>query len=155
MRTSLEGTMTPKPFVVQPVDRKAALSVLGTQVTVLASEDNSADQRITLQTGAEGTGPPPHSHDWDESFFVSGGLVQFTCAGETTMCAAGTFVHVPGGTVHSFAYGPGGGEIIEITGRQGQAIEMFSALAREMPPGPPDLAKAVQVLGDNGVRVHL
>ena len=147
--------MSSKPLVITPADRNEPLSVLGTHVTVLTSGDDSGDQRITLQTGAEGTGPPPHSHDWDESFFVSGGLVQFTCAGETTMCTAGTFVHVPGGTVHSFAYGPGGGEIVEITGRRSQAIEMFSALAREMPPGPPDLAKAVQVLGDNGVRVHL
>lgn len=145
----------PKAFVVLPPDRKAALPVLGTQVTVLASADNSSDQRITLQSGTEGTGPPPHSHAWDESFFVSGGLVQFTCDGETTMCGPGSFVHVPAGTVHSFAYGPEGGEIIEITGRTSQAIEMFSAIAREMPPGPPDLAKAVQVLGENGVRVHL
>jgi quercetin dioxygenase-like cupin family protein len=147
--------MSSKPLVITPADRQAPLSVLGTQVTVLTSGTISGDQRITLQTGPEGTGPPPHSHDWDESFFVTGGLVQFTCAGETTMCATGAFVHVPAGTVHAFAYGPGGGEIIEITGRRSQAIEMFSALAREMPPGPPDLAKAVQVLGDNGVRVHL
>ena len=93
--------MSSKPLVITPADRNEPLSVLGTHVTVLTSGDDSGDQRITLQTGAEGTGPPPHSHDWDESFFVSGGLVQFTCAGETTMCTAGTFVHVPGGTVHS------------------------------------------------------
>jgi len=147
--------MSLKSFVIQPGDRKPPLAVLGTQVTVLASADNSSDQRITLQSGAEGTGPPPHSHAWDESFFVSGGLVRFTCDGETTMCVAGAFVHVPAGTVHSFSYGPDGGEIIEITGRHSNAIEMFCALSREMPPGPPDLAKAVQVLGENGVRVHL
>ena len=147
--------MSSKLLVITPADRQPPLAVLGTHVTVLTSDNEPGDQRITLQTGAEGTGPPPHSHVWDESFFVSGGLVEFTCAGETTMCAPGTFVHVPGGTVHSFAYGPGGGEIIEITGRGSQAIEMFSALAREMPPGPPDLVHAVQVLGDNGVRVHL
>ena len=145
----------PKSFVVLPPDRAEALHVLGTRVTVLASADNSSDQRITLQSGAEGTGPPPHSHAWDESFFVSGGLVEFTCDGETTMCSAGTFVHVPAGTVHSFSYGPDGGEIVEITGRTSQAIEMFSALSDGMPPGPPDLAEAVRLLGENGVRVHL
>jgi hypothetical protein len=32
---------------------------------------------------------------------------------------------------------------------------MFTALARELPPGPPDAGKAVQVLGDHGVKVHL
>jgi mannose-6-phosphate isomerase-like protein (cupin superfamily) len=146
--------MNPKPFVIKPADRKAALDVLGTQVTVLVSGDDSSDQRITLQAGSEGTGPPPHSHDWDESFFVSGGQIQFTCGGETTMCGAGTLVHVPAGTVHSFSYGPQGGEMIEITGGRSNAIAMFTALARDVPPGSPD-AKAIQVLGEHGVRVHL
>lgn len=147
--------MGSKPFVIKPADRNTALDVLGTQVTVLVSGDDSQDQRITLQTGSEGTGPPPHSHGWDESFYVSKGHIQFTCAGETTLCAAGTLVHVPADTVHSFSYGPGGGEMIEITGRGSNAIEMFTALARELPPGPPDVAKAVQVLDEHGVRVHL
>lgn len=147
--------MGSKPFVIKPADRGAALDVLGTQVTVLVSAGNSNDQRITVQTGSEGTGPPPHSHGWDESFYVSKGQIQFTCAGETTMCVTGTLVHVPAHTVHSFSYGPGGGEMIEITGRGSNAIEMFTALARELPPGPPDVAKAVQVLDAHGVKVHI
>ena len=147
--------MDPKPYIVQPGDRQAALNVLGINVTVLASRDNSRDQRITLQIGTEGQGPPPHSHPWDESFYVTGGQVAFTCGGATAMCAAGTFVHVPAGTVHSFAYGPEGGEMIEITGAKSNAIEMFSALDRELAPGPPDLGKAVEVLGDHGVTVHV
>jgi quercetin dioxygenase-like cupin family protein len=144
-----------KPFVIKPADRKPALDVLGTQVTVLASRDGSSDHRVTFQSGAEGSGPPPHSHDWDESFFVSAGQIQFTCGGETTMCTTGTFVHVPAGTVHAFNYGPGGGAMIEMTSGNSQAIEMFSALAREIPPGPPDVAKAIQVLEDHNAKVHL
>ena len=147
--------MNPKPFVIKPADRKTALNVLGTRVTVLAAGGDSSDQRITLQSGSEGTGPPPHSHDWDESFYVSGGHIQFTCGGETSMCAAGTFVHIPASTVHSFSYGPGGGELIEITGRRSHAIEMFEALAHAIPPGPLDVAKAIQVCGDHGVTIHL
>ena len=95
--------MSPKPTVIKPADRETALNVLGTQVTVLASGDDLSDQRITLQAGGEGTGSPTHSHDWDKSFYVSGGQVQFTCGGETSMCVAGTFVHIPPGTVHSFS----------------------------------------------------
>ena len=145
--------MSPKPVVIKPADRETALNVLGTRVTVLASGDGSSDQRITLQAGSEGSGPPPHSHDWDESFYVSGGQVQFTCGSETSMCATGTFVHIPPGTVHSFSYGPGGGELIEITGQRSNAIEMFKALAREIPPGPLDVAKAIRVCGEHGVKI--
>jgi len=147
--------MSTKPRVIKPADREIALDVLGTKVTVLASGDGSSDQRITLQSGSEGTGPPPHSHDWDESFFVTAGQIQFTVGGEKTICPVGTLVQIPAGTVHSFAYGPAGGEMIEITGRQSQAIEMFTALARELPPGPPDAAQAIRVLGEHGVKVRL
>ena len=93
------------------------------------------DQQITVQTGDEGTGPPPHSHDWDESFYVTKGHVEFTCTSETVMCAAGTLVDVPAGTVHAFSYGLGGGEMLEITGRRRNAVSMFAALDREIPSG--------------------
>lgn len=147
--------MSSKPFVIKPADRKTALDVMGMRITVLVSGDDSPDQRVTLQSGDEGMGPPPHSHDWDESFFVSGGQIQFMCGGESTMCSAGTLVYVPAGTVHAFSYGPGGGEMIEVTGGRSNAVEMFAALARELPPGPPDVARAIQVLDEHGVKVHL
>ena len=105
-----------KHFVVKPEDRNTALRVIGTNVTVLVSERDSREQQITLQSGEEGRGPPPHSHGWDESFYVTKGHVHFTCAGQTTVCSAGTVVHVPAGTIHAFSYGAGGGEICFSTG---------------------------------------
>ena len=78
--------MNPKPFVIKPSDRTAALSVIGTKVTVLASRAETRDQQITLQSGDEGTGPPPHSHDWEESFYVTRGQIQFMC-GVKPLCA--------------------------------------------------------------------
>ncbi|MCL4316327.1 MAG: cupin domain-containing protein [Gammaproteobacteria bacterium] len=147
--------MSSKPFILKPGDRRPALSVIGTQVTVLASEADIQDQQITAQSGDEGTGPPPHSHDWDESFYVTKGQIEFRCGGETVMCTAGTLVHVPAGTVHAFSYGRGGGEMLEITGRRSNAVPMFTALDREIPPGPPDVAKVIQVLAEHGVKVHI
>lgn len=144
-----------KHFVVKPEDRNTALRVIGTNVTVLVSERDSREQQITLQSGEEGRGPPPHSHGWDESFYVTKGHVHFTCAGQTTVCSAGTVVHVPAGTIHAFSYGAGGGEILEFTGAGSKAIQMFSALDREIPPGPPDVPKAVQVAGAFGVTFHI
>jgi len=147
--------MSSRPFILRPADRQPALKVIGTQVAVLASGAEIEDQHITVQSGDEGTGPPPHSHDWDESFYVTKGQVEFTYGGETAMCTAGTLVHVPAGTVHAFRYGPGGGEILEITGKRSHAVPMFTALDREIRPGPPDLAKVIQVLGEHGVKVHV
>lgn len=147
--------MSSKPFVFRPTDRKPALTVVGCEVVVLASGSDIEDQQITLQSGDEGMGPPSHSHDWDESFYITKGQVEFTCAGEIAVCSAGTLVHVPAGTVHAFQFGPGGGEMLEITGKRSNAVPMFTALDREIPPGPLDVARVIQVLGQNGVTVHI
>ena len=145
--------MKAQPFVVTPKDYDPALNVLGTKVTVLASNAATQTYEITLQQGEEGTGPPPHSHGWDESFYVLKGNVEFTCAGKTAMCTPGTLVHVPAGTVHGFRYGTGGGEMLELTGQGGFATQMFTAISKEIPPGPPNIPKVLEVLKQNGVTV--
>lgn len=145
--------MKVKHFVLTPQQREPALSVLGTQVTILAANTLTQSYGITLQRGDEGTGPPPHSHDWDESFYVLNGAIEFLCGGETHLCLPGTLVHVPRGTVHGFRYGKGGGQMLEITGHGALAAQMFTALDKEVPPGPLDIPKALEVLKRNGVTV--
>jgi hypothetical protein len=70
-------------------------------------------------------------------------------------CQAGTLIHIPAGTLHGFNFGPGGGEILEITGAQSQAVEMFRAPDRELAPGPEDVPKTVEVAAGYGVIFHL
>lgn len=147
--------MGSKQLVVKPSDRSPALSVVGVKIQVLVSEENSDTQQITLQSGDEGVGPPPHSHGWDESFYVAKGQVTFTAGGQTTVCSPGTLVFIPAGTIHAFSFGPGGGEMLEFTGAGSNAVKMFTALDREIPPGPPDVPKVIQVGGEYGLRLHL
>lgn len=147
-----EGTRVPH-LIVAPEQRARPLRVVGTQVTVLASNDATKSYGITLQQGDEGTGPPPHSHDWDEAFFVLRGGVRFLCAGEIHECTPGTLVHIPRGTVHGFEYARGGGQMLEITGENALAARMFAAVDAAIPPGPPDIPALLQVLGQNGVTV--
>ena len=52
------------------------------------------------------------------------------------MCAPGTLVHLPAGTVHALRYGAGGGEMLELTDQGGFATQMFTAISREIPPPP-------------------
>ena len=54
----VNDTMKAQPFVVTPADYDPALNVLGTKVTVLASNAATQSYEITLQQGDEGTGPP-------------------------------------------------------------------------------------------------
>lgn len=55
--------MSVQPFVLRPDQHEPALNVVGTQVTVLASNAAMQSYGITVQQGEEGTGPPLHSHD--------------------------------------------------------------------------------------------
>lgn len=143
--------MKAKPFVLAPKDHAPALHVLGVDVTVLASNSATNAYEITLQQGGAGMGPPPHSHNWEESFYVLKGSVEFTCAGKTSTCTPGTLVHVPAGIVHSFHFGIDGGEMLELTGQGGAATRMFTDIDRNIPPGPPDVPKVASALQQYGV----
>jgi hypothetical protein len=64
-------------------------------------------------------------------------------------------VFIPAGTVHAFSFGPGGGEMLEFTGAGSNAVRMFTALDREIPPGPPDITTVSRVGGEYGLSLHL
>lgn len=143
--------MEKRPFAVMPADYGHALNVLGDTITPIATTGATGYYAITLLRGREGSGPPPHSHDWDESFFVLKGEVEFVLDGKQMVAVPGTLVHFPAGTVHSFRFGAGGSELLEITGQGSRAIEMFTELDREIPAGTTDIPKTVEVLERFGV----
>ena len=94
--------MAAQPFVVSPQERRQSLSVVGEHITVLASAAQTGSYEIFFQAGAEGSGPPPHSHPWDEAFYVLRGEVAFGIGDRESLAVAGTLVQVPGGTTHRF-----------------------------------------------------
>ncbi len=144
--------MPAKPFVVAPKDYAPPLNIVGEHVTVLASGEATEGYEIFLQRGPEGSGPPPHSHPWDESFFVIKGQIDFGIGAESTTAFPGTLVHLPAGTEHWFRFGRGGAEMVSMTSRLG-ASKMFTDMAREIDPVNPDLEKLAEVCAPHGLRV--
>src|SRR5262245_50720920 len=144
--------MAAKPLVVEPKDYAPALNIVGEHVTVLASGEATEGYEIFLQRGPEGSGPPPHNHPWDESFFVCKGQVDFGIGEDAMTASAGTLVHLPAGTVHWFRFGRGGGEMVSITSRLG-ASKMFADIAREVAPVNPDLEELAEVAGRHGLKL--
>ena len=140
----------PKPFVVTRENAPRPLNVVGEKITVLASGDQTGGYEVFLQDGPPDTGPPPHSHPWDETFYVMTGEVRFSIGEQDQVAKAGTLVHLPAGTVHWFRCGPSGAFMLSVTSRKG-ASNVFAALDREIPPGPPDVAKIISVISANGV----
>ena len=110
------------------------------------------ESRCSGVTRVQGT--TSHSHDWDEAFYVLCGEIKFVCAGKAYVCLPGTLVHVPGGTVHGFQYGTGGGQMLEITGANARSAQMFAAVDQASLAGPPDIPKLLHVLEQNGVTVE-
>ena len=49
-----------------------------------------------------GGGPPSHLHTQEEGFYVLEGSCTFHAGGQTIEATAGTFLHIPRGTSHSF-----------------------------------------------------
>ena len=94
--------MSREPLALEPLDYPKPHNVVGLEITVLVSREATGGHEITLQTGDRGSGPPPHSHPWDESFYVVRGAVDFTVDGKTTKAGPGAFFHLPAGTVHAF-----------------------------------------------------
>jgi quercetin dioxygenase-like cupin family protein len=146
--------MSAQPFVTTPQTYPRSLHVVGEQITVLASGAATGGYEIFLQQGDEGSGPPPHNHDWDESFYVTKGEIEFGIEHETKIAGAGTLVHLPAGTTHWFRFGKGGAEMVSMTSRAG-ASALFADIDREVKPGPPDFEKLGGIATRHGLNVVL
>jgi quercetin dioxygenase-like cupin family protein len=146
--------MPPKPFVVTPKDYGRPLNIVGEQLTVLASGAQTGGYELFLQRGPEGSGPPPHSHDWDESFFVLKGEIEFGIAEKTMTAGPGTLVHLPAGAMHWFRFTKGGGEMVSMTSRLG-ASKMFADMDRELSPVNPDIGKLIEIGARHGLTLGL
>jgi quercetin dioxygenase-like cupin family protein len=141
-----------KPLIVQRNDAARALNVVGEQITVLASGAQTGSYEIFHQAGAEGSGPPPHSHAWDEAFYVTKGRIVFGVGDHEAVASPGTLVHVPAGTMHWFRFEKGGGEMVSMTSREG-ASHLFADLDREISPSAPDPGKLAEVANRHGLTV--
>ena len=144
--------MPAKPFVITPQDYAPALDIVGERLTILASGEATGGYEIFFQQGPEGSGPPPHSHPWDESFFVTRGQIDFGFGEKSMTGLPGTLVHIPAGTVHWFRFGQGGGEMLSMTSRLG-ASKLFTDMARELPSVNPDLAQLADIGARHGLKV--
>ncbi len=141
------------PLIVTLDTAPTPLKMVGEEITVLASSEQTGSYEIFRQTGAEGTGPPPHSHPWDEAFYVVEGDVIFS-AGELHDVTAkpGTLVHIPGNTTHWFRFGAGGGAMISMTSRAGASV-FFTEIDAEISPTDPDFGALIAIAVANGLTV--
>jgi quercetin dioxygenase-like cupin family protein len=142
--------MSPQPFVVAPQSYPAPLDVRGEEIRVLASGEATGSYEIFHQTGPDGSGPPPHAHPWDESFYVVSGVLDFGIGDQKLEAGPGTLVHLPAGTTHWFRFRAGGGEMISMTNRRA-ASDMFTDIHHAKALSDTDPAAFAEVAKKHGL----
>ena len=115
------------PFMHSAGEAANPLNVGGFKITVLASAEKTGGYELFRIAGPEGTGPGPHHHPWDESFYVLSGSVHCGVNDAETLATTGAVIHVPGNKPTPVEFvADGGGEFFSITSN-GNASKMFTA----------------------------
>ncbi|RYG43146.1 cupin domain-containing protein, partial [bacterium] len=79
------------------------VSVVGDTYTIRLDGTQTANRYCLIDMFVpQGGGPPPHRHDFEETFIVLEGEIEATFRGEKTTVRAGETLHVPANAPHSF-----------------------------------------------------
>jgi quercetin dioxygenase-like cupin family protein len=128
------------------------MNMLGEQFTVLAAGEETGSYELFVQVVPLGAGPPLHSHQWDEAFYVLEGQLVFSTGEQDLRAPVGTFVHFPADSPHRFASRGGTATILSFTSHPGAAA-FFRESHRMNSEHPGDLEKFMAVPGRHEVRM--
>ena len=79
------------------------VAVVGNTYSILVSGAQTAGRYCLIDMiVSDGSGPPPHRHDFEEMFTVLEGELEFTFRGETITVRAGSSMNIPANAPHWF-----------------------------------------------------
>jgi quercetin dioxygenase-like cupin family protein len=79
------------------------VALAGDTYTILLSGDDTNGHYCLIDMHIPpGGGPPPHRHDFEESFTLLAGEIEVTFRGEKSIVRAGETVNIPANAPHSF-----------------------------------------------------
>ena len=154
------------PAPIPPDDRQRALVIVrpnedpglphiglvGDTYTILLSGDDTDGRYCLIDMHIpRGGGPPPHRHDFEESFTVLEGQIKATCRGQEQLVATGQTIHIPANAPHSFTNtSDRPARLLCICSPAGQE-EFFRAVgvaikSRTTPPPRPDQAALAEFI---------
>jgi quercetin dioxygenase-like cupin family protein len=90
--------------IAQPDSAKAAhIGLVGDTYTVTVSGEDTGERFCVIDMHIPpGGGPPPHRHDFEETFILIDGEIEATFRGKKTTARAGETLHVPANAPHQF-----------------------------------------------------
>jgi quercetin dioxygenase-like cupin family protein len=92
-------------LIVTSADDPAAvhLSLVGNTYTILLSAEDTAGRYSLIDMYVPpGGGPPPHRHDFEESFTVLEGEIEATFRGDKVTVRTGQVIQIPANAPHQF-----------------------------------------------------
>jgi quercetin dioxygenase-like cupin family protein len=86
-----------------PNMRHLAIGSAGDTYTILVSGEDSGGRYCLIDMHVpDGSGPPPHRHDFDESFTILEGELELTVRGQPYVAPTGATVTIPSNAPHAF-----------------------------------------------------
>jgi quercetin dioxygenase-like cupin family protein len=92
-------------LLIAAADNSQALHIglVGDTYTILLSGKDTAGRYCLIDMHIPpGGGPPPHRHDFEETFILLEGEVEATFRGEKSIVKAGQSLHIPSNAPHQF-----------------------------------------------------
>lgn len=79
------------------------IGLVGDTYTILLTGKDTAGRYCLIDMYVPpGGGPPPHRHDFEESFTVLEGEIEATCRGVSSTVCAGQVINIPANAPHRF-----------------------------------------------------
>ncbi len=79
------------------------VALVGDTYSILVSGADTAGKYCLIDMAVpDGGGPPPHRHDYEESFTLLEGELQFAFRGESMTVRAGSTINIPANAPHGF-----------------------------------------------------
>jgi quercetin dioxygenase-like cupin family protein len=79
------------------------IGLVGDTYTILLSGKHTAGRFCLIDMHIPpGGGPPPHRHDFEESFILLEGEIEATFRGQKSIAKAGETIHIPANAPHQF-----------------------------------------------------
>lgn len=114
--TTISANLTPLSSLLTPDDLHRSLALVGagderlphiglvgdTYTILLSGKDTAGRFCLIDMHIPPGGGPPPHRHDFEESFILLEGEIEATFRGAKSIARAGQTLHIPANAPHQF-----------------------------------------------------
>ena len=139
------------PAIINTIERAGTLTVLGEHMRPLLTNEMGSAIEIFATSGDVGMGPPPHAHDWSETYFMLDGELDLMIGDDAPQrLGPGMVAHAPGGTTHAYRIAADGTRFLTILS-EGNGHAFFTQMDAEVSM-PPNIDHVLRIGSSHGIR---